>query len=157
MLEKYKNKFNIKMIILTDNSIKKCGNIDIKLSLMLILLTGDTWYGKYGFRPIKITENSYSIDYNYNKYYEKNKEIINKTKISDINLLKYINLTKNDNLIKATDKIIKTHPNMLLKDFLSNLIKDYDKNCNLFILFYEKLYYDLKLFDFYKKLFGLFL
>jgi hypothetical protein len=46
---------------------------------------------------------------------------------------------------------------MLLKDFLTNPIKDYDKNCNLFVLFYEKLYYDLKLFDFYKKLFGLFL
>ena len=46
-----KDRFNIDKIILTDNSIKKCGNKNIILSTMLILLTGNTWYGKYGFRP----------------------------------------------------------------------------------------------------------
>jgi len=56
MLKKYKNKFGINKIILTDNSIKKCesnkedtgpsdpaGLTPVKLSHMLILLTGDTW------------------------------------------------------------------------------------------------------------------
>jgi len=43
MLQKYKDKFNIDKIILTDNSIKKCGNKNIILSSMLILLTGNSW------------------------------------------------------------------------------------------------------------------
>ena len=51
MLKKYKNKLGINMIILTDNSIKICNKKNIILSKMLILLTGDTWYGKYGFKP----------------------------------------------------------------------------------------------------------
>jgi hypothetical protein len=42
MIDKYR--FNIDKIILTDNSIKKCGNkINIILSSMLMLLTGNTW------------------------------------------------------------------------------------------------------------------
>jgi len=43
MLKKYKDRFNIDKIILTDNSIKKCGNKNIILSTMLILLTGNNW------------------------------------------------------------------------------------------------------------------
>ena len=35
----------INKITLTDNSIKKCKNKDINLSIMLTLLNGDTWYG----------------------------------------------------------------------------------------------------------------
>lgn len=38
-----KDRFNIDKIILTDNSIKKCGNKNIILSTMLILLTGNNW------------------------------------------------------------------------------------------------------------------
>lgn len=62
MLKRYKDKFKIKMIILVDNSIKKCGKKNIKFSIMKTLLTGDTWYGNYGFRPIKIENNKYIFD-----------------------------------------------------------------------------------------------
>ena len=51
MLIKYKNKFGINKISLTDNSKKKCNNNNIILSQMLFLLTGNTWYSKYGFKP----------------------------------------------------------------------------------------------------------
>ena len=40
MLNKYQDKFNI------DNSIKKCGNKNIILYTMLILLTGNNWQKK---------------------------------------------------------------------------------------------------------------
>jgi len=64
------------MITLTDNSIKSCGKVDIKLAQMLTLLTGNTWYSKYGFRPIKTEDNSYIIDEYDNNKLEKNKQII---------------------------------------------------------------------------------
>ena len=34
-------------------------SLTIKLSQMLILLTGETWYGKYGFISIKYNNNEY--------------------------------------------------------------------------------------------------
>jgi len=171
MLCKYKEKLGIKIIILTDNSIKQCKNHDIKLALMLTLITGDTWcnvllakhhnskgmYGKYGFRPIERYSDSYAIDKTNFEYYEKNKRIMNRIKITDIDLLKYIKLTKNDKLIKAVKQLIKLDPTMLVKDFLKNFIKDYDKTCEMFYEFYEKLYVKLGLISFYKHSFGLFL
>jgi hypothetical protein len=46
MLKKYNDKLKIKHITLTDNSTKFCDSIKdgIKLSLMLTLLTGHTWF-----------------------------------------------------------------------------------------------------------------
>lgn len=157
MLKKYKDKFNIKMIILSDNSLKKCKESDIKLSLMLTLLDGNTWYGKYGFRPIKIHNNKYIIDELNNNLYETNIKIINKLTISDINLIKFIKLTNNEKLVKACNKLILLSPTMLLKDFLKNLITNYNTNCELFASFYEQLFYKIMKFDPYRKLFGLIL
>lgn len=157
MLKKYKDTFKIKMVTLTDNSIKSCSSDSIYLSHMLVLLTGDTWYGKYGFRPINYNNNNYKIDEISNEKYEKNKVIINKLKITDINLLKYISLTKNDALIKVTKNIINEQSNMLLKDYLFNLLKDYDKTCKLFVTFYRELYDAIGLKEFYKYPFGLIL
>jgi hypothetical protein len=38
-----KDRFGIEMIILADNSLKKCHNENIQLGNMLTLLTGETW------------------------------------------------------------------------------------------------------------------
>lgn len=62
MLKKYKEKLNINKISVKDNSQKKCN-----LSKMLFLLNGDTWYGKYGFRPRELNE--YKISKLLNKFY----------------------------------------------------------------------------------------
>jgi hypothetical protein len=178
LLKKYKEKFQIKMVILTDNSVKKCYEVDIKLSIMMTLLTGDTWYGRccknntcpkhknsknsclygrYGFRPIKITGNSYSFDEIEVSKYKKNKKIMNTIKISDINLIKYIKKTNNSHIINATEQIIKTSPNMLLKDFLSNLLKSYDKTCQYFSMFYEELYNKIRVYEPHRQFYGLIL
>ena len=97
-------------------------------------------HGKYGFRPIEYQNDKYIIEKINTKKYENNKKIINKLKISDIDLMKFIKLTNNDNLIKATIKILDTNPDMLLKDYLSNILKDFDKTCDNFIKFYKKLF-----------------
>ena len=154
MLKKYHKKLNIRHITLTDNSLKFCDSIkkSIKLSLMLTLLTGHTWYGKYGFRP-------FDDDNNYNKIlldnYNKNIEIMNNITIEQANILKYIELTEKKQIIEDVIKLLETNPNTLLKDFLTFFLKKYDNTCKYFDKFYEILYKDIRLFDFQKKSFGL--
>ena len=155
MIRKYKDRFGIEMIILADNSLKRCHNKNIQLSNMLTLLTGDTWYGKYGFRPIEYSDNNYVIDKHFGELYERNKHTIDTLKISDFDLIKFINLTENEALINATTKIITQYPEMLLKDYLTNILKQYDENCHYFHRFYMKLYDDIGLHDFHRQLFGL--
>ncbi len=119
MLKKFKDKLNINKISLTDNSIKKYNNKNIKLSTMLTLLTGDTWYGKYGFRPIE----EYLI-----KKYENNKKIMNTITLKDIDLIKYLKMTKlNEKVIEKSKIFIENHQSLLVKDYLIRFIKEYDK------------------------------
>lgn len=155
MLKKYKDIFEINKIVLTDNSIKKCesNKEDIKLSHMLILLTGDTWYGKYGFRPINV--NTYKYNEILNENYDNNKLIINKITIKEANIMKYIKMTKDKNVIKQVEKILEKDENMLLKDFLQKFLTEYESTCSHFSLFYDRLYDDLKLEKFYRLFFGL--
>ena len=143
MLKDNKELLGINMITLTDNSEKRCANTTIKLSIMKILLTGDTWYGAYGFKPVKYNNNKKLIfDGTTYELYKKNKKIFQKLSISDIKILNYINITKNEKLIKITKQLIETKPNMLLKDFLVLFLKDFDKGCVDFSKFYLQLYND---------------
>jgi len=155
MLKKYKDTFGINKIVLTDNSVKKCkaNKEDIKLSHMLILLTGDTWYGKYGFRPINVK--TYDYDEILNENYNNNKLIMDKITIKEANIMKYIKMTKDKNVIYAVEKILEKDENMLLKDFLQRFLKEYESTCSHFSVFYDRLYNDLKLEKFYKLFFGL--
>lgn len=146
MLKKYAKRLNINKISLKDNSVKKCGNNAIQLCKMMILLTGHTWYGKYGFRPRHNIKNE--IDKYKNDKYMNNVKIISKITIKDIDILKYIKMTKKDSLIMQTEDALKNNPDMLLKDFLSRLLEKYDKTCKYFNIFYEKLYNDIGLTDF---------
>jgi hypothetical protein len=43
---------------------------------------------------------------------------------------------------------------MLLKFFLSFFLKDYDKSCKYFFIFYEILYRDIGLYSFHQNTFG---
>jgi hypothetical protein len=118
---------------------------------MLTLLTGHTWYGKYGFRPFN--NDNYNIVSLEN--YNKNIEIINSITIKEANILKYIELTKKNQIIEDVKKLLETNPDMLLKDFLNLFLKDYDKSCKYFSIFYEKLYIDIGLYSFHQNTFGL--
>ena len=60
-----------------------------------------------------------SINDRTNKEYNKNKEIIKKITITQINILKYIELTKKEKIINDIKKILLIKPDMLVTDFLS--------------------------------------
>ena len=80
---------------------------------------------------------------------------MNKITIKDANILKYIKITKKEALIRGITKLLEYNPNMLLKDFLNNFLKEYDETCELFSIFYKKLFIDIGLYNFYKQTFGL--
>jgi hypothetical protein len=168
MIKKYKDKLDIKKILITDNSLKKCNYKNIELAPMLTLLTGDTWYGnikyncprnknhtdfclygniKYGFKP---------ADYTLIKYYENNKKIMNTFTLKDINLIKYLEMSKLDKkIIEKSKEFIEKHQSLLVKDYLSKFLKEYDKTCEYFCDFYEQLYIDLGLYNFHHRTFEL--
>ncbi len=147
MLQKYKDKLDIKKILLTDNSLKKCNDKNIKLSVMLTLLTGYTWYSKYGFKP---TDNTLIT------FYENNNKIMNTITLKDIDLIKYLKMTTLDKkVIEKSKQYIKKHQSLLLKDYLSKFIKEYDKTCEYFYDFYNQLFIDLGLYNFHHNTFEL--
>lgn len=76
-LNEHKNTINIKKIRLKDTAAISCpgSSRSIRLSDFLTLLTGDTWYGRYGFRPVDKRQRE---DYTYNRH------IMNTTQIHDI-------------------------------------------------------------------------
>ena len=141
MLKKYHDKLKIDVITLTDNSYKRCGKNKITLSTMSILTSGDTWYGKHGFRPVE-----YDVEFNiicheyFNKLYNKNKNIMNNIKLKDIDLLKYFSKIKNfdKDQFEHVKCIITDNPDMLIKDFLKKFLKNYNTTCNYFEQFYNK-------------------
>lgn len=147
MIKKYKDKLDIKKILITDNSLKKCNNKNIELAPMLTLITGDTWYGKYGFKP---------TDERLIKKYENNKKIMNTLTLKDINLIKYLLMSKLDEkVIEKSKEFIEKHQSVLVKDYLSKFLKEYDKTCEYFYDFYELLSDDLGLYNFHRRTFEL--
>ncbi len=153
MLIKYKNIFNINKIIIVDNSLKKCNNTNIELSMMKILLTGHTWYGKYGFRPFN--SETFDLDIYKNNRYNNNINIMNTITILQANILKYVKLTKKENIIKDVEKLVTNYPNYLLTNFITSFLHNYDKTCKYFVLFYQQLFYDIGLTSFRGIVFGL--
>lgn len=137
LINKIKIKYKLKSITLTDNSQKFCKNGKyIDFGLMLILISGDTWYGKYGFYP---------KDKNLRKTYENNKNIIKTTKLQDVpyfrNMLEITVKKYYKNNKEIQDQIIKTHDehyevNTRLKSFLSYLLEYFDITCEMFYDFY---------------------
>ena len=64
-------------------------------------------------------------------------------------------MTHKSSLIEETKILLKNNPNYLLRYFIKSFIKDYDKMCKYFALFYEYLFKDIKLYDFHQRYFGL--
>ena len=144
LINKIKDRYNIKKIYLTDNSSKRCKNKHrIELHKMMTLISGTTWYAKYGFVP----KNKF-----YRKQFEKNKEIMDKVYLDKVqNIEEYIiyGHKKSKSKISLT-KILDNYKyalskNYKLKDFLSKFLLDYDNSCDIFYYFYEELYEQLNL------------
>jgi hypothetical protein len=151
LINTIKDRYKIKVIELTDNSKKNCGGKEIKLSTMLTLLTGTTWYGKYGFYP---------KDIEYREYFIRNKKIMNNTLLSDILELKEMIIRAHKKSKSNLDikQIISSYNYALdkkykLKEFLTKFLLDYDLTCKIFFYFYHDLYTELKLKDLYGQTF----
>jgi len=131
VLDKIKNRYGINSIYLTDNSVKICRDKKIKLHKMLILLTGTTWYGKYGFIP---------SDKIFRQKFIENKKIIDNTYLKDI--------------VELKDYIIKSYYKSKSTKNLDDLINNYEEALKLnvsisyyltYLKKYEILFNDLKL------------
>lgn len=146
MLEKYKDKLDIKVITLSDKSYLYCHQKNIELSYLSVLTSGHTWYGKYAFRPIKYqgTYPNYNViqDKYLSQVYENNVKIMDNLTINKIKWNKYITKPK---LLKAIDLLINEQPNMLVKDFIKNLLLEWNRNCDILSDIYIELFNDIGL------------
>jgi hypothetical protein len=136
-----KAKYNLKYIQLKDNSILYCGKSgkSIHLDSLYMLTHGDTWYGKYGFIPFDIhTEDT---DEQKLELYKKNQKLV-KTKLKDSNIKKILKTlyASNSPKNKTLDDFFNKHQNMMVKDFLYNMVKvDFIKGCESLSVIYKKI------------------
>jgi hypothetical protein len=157
LIYEVKDHYNIKTIKLQDISHKFCHNKNIELSMMYILMYGHTWYGKYGFLP----SDGFDIDDHKINLYNENKKIMKNKKMQDIpQLKKYLEESyekfKNDKNIFDKKTVMNAYQhyydeNKKLSHFIQLFLQKFDKTCLLFIEFYKKLFYKLKLTDFYRQ------
>lgn len=153
MIKNNKDKLGINKITLSDNATYPCETGErINLSKMMILLTGDTWFGKHGFIPYN------NIDFKPNKQgikiYEMNKKIATTILLKDIALKKYLLMIYKKYPDEMPIKLINTilikeanKPEQLLIDFLNKFHKKskFAFTCKWFRCYYEKLFDDLGL------------
>ena len=154
IIEIHKDQYGIKQITVSDNSTKQCPGCqkEIILSDMYFLLHGNTWYGRYGFRPKKDT-------YWYDAYI-KNQQIINATLTNDVPLYDYISEVVNeyklpgiklDNIKKFIDAM---HGKPLMKT-LQIFLKYFKKYCCVFTYIAPKIMNKLEMERFHRQIFYL--
>jgi len=141
-LKKYKKEFNINKILLKDNAHKACydGNESIAYSQFLLLVSGDTLYGKYGFRPIIKS---------IKKIYYKNKEIMNNLYIKELDLEDFFNNKFRKKEEIKLQQLLFNNQNKLLKNVLSNFFRKekYDKRCYMIPSIIDLFLYKIKTFN----------
>lgn len=149
-----KKNFGINRLALRDNSIKACNKCpeSVELGSMYFLLHGNTWYGKYGFRPYDISKMK-PDKYNM-RLYEKNQKIMAKAKVKDVKLIRHIEQAIKKYKITDVDveiikKGLQKWENKSLSQVLRALMKDYDKYCCIFTYIQPKLFRELGLYRFH--------
>lgn len=144
LINKIKDNYQIKYVQLSDNSVKYCKNKhQIDLSMMMTLITGTTWYGKYGFIP---------KNKNLQIIFKRNKIVMDNLYLKDVkNMEKYIIYGwKKSKSTLPISKILDNYKyalnkNYKLKEFLSKFLLDYDNTCDIFYYFYEKIFEEIGL------------
>jgi len=142
-IKSIKDKYGIKRIHLRDTASKLCTTRHkIRLSILNTLLYGQTWYGRFGFRPIPEKNDRVKIMDVYNN----NINIHKTAKTSDVKkLANYIDdYIKNEKYITVAEHRIimsvseRTQP---VSYFIKKLM---DNNCCSFVAYiYEKIFDDL--------------
>lgn len=139
----------LKKIELTDNSQILCGKIKINLIDARTLTNGYPWYLKFGFKSKDKNVNKQIID-NYNK--------IKNVKTKDIDLTDLINSTIKKYDIKRDYSNIKNYINTNQEKLLMGTMRFIlEKECKLFDLLWQSIFYKLDIRSitkksFYKKL-----
>ena len=159
LVQKYKDKFNVNTIMLTDHSFLYCnrGKTNIHLGDLQMLKTGDTFYGKFGFLP-------YAKDDNYRKMYIKsynnNKRIIQRLLVKDSHLLYYLNKfqinNKNIDITNLINLAIKYNNNKLSSYIIKiSSKKNFNDTCTILHYIIPLLIKKNKLTSFYNGIFYL--
>jgi hypothetical protein len=153
-----KEQYNLKRILLKDNSYIACNNCpeNMKLSRLRIVLKGSPWYMKYGFKPFDKIKNKPADD--LIKELHINKSILDKLKTQDVDIMGIINKSGvaniNTNEIK---RLIGKY--VLLRDFIGRISRTEEYCCVveyvLQELFVPKRSKGFTLYDFYEKSFYL--
>ena len=104
---KYKKKYGINKMTLSDNSFKYCSGcpISLNLSSLLFVLKGDTWYGSYGFKPFDSFEGK--PDKWLLEKYKKNKRLFKTLTICELKLKKI--KEKNRKLLRMSKKAFDSY------------------------------------------------
>ena len=140
-IDSIKTKYELKYIQLQDNSNYLCKDKGkIELSSLYMLTQGNTWYGKYGFKPFDPESESLHLD-NYVNYLV-NIKLVNILKIECTNLYELIVQTThiNKNEILTNDKItkiFKKYNKKTIKEFFTDFLKNYDLTCDIFYDIYK--------------------
>lgn len=161
LIIKYKNKYNIKRVLLTDKSFIQCeGKSEtVKLAQLRQITHGQPWYYTYGFKPYDSykQKSSKSLD----QAIIKNNDILKKLQTTDINIGEIIGKAIRKEKIKDYDakeltRLVEKYP--LMKEFIIRLVQEYDKYCYILIHLLKVLYAPESktgLTDFYSKSFYL--
>jgi hypothetical protein len=160
-----KQKYNIKQLELMDNSVFSCKPIkqNINFSMMTILLSGDTWYGKYGFQPFDNFDdgNSDKETKKLMKLYGNNKKIITTAKVRNTRLLRYLYSTLDDDEKKENMVVIKEYfdrnKDLTINKFFAKFLTDFNESCPVFAKFYSDYFDSLGLYNFRGKSFRLYI
>jgi hypothetical protein len=125
-LKKNKKYYDINRIQLTDKSYFVCkkNNKHIDLPIFHTLMFGQTWYGKYGFRPFD-SYNNIRDELKYKRYKE-NYKIVTTKKLKDTTIHKYMKsefLTKYENMT-------------IIEFFYKHFFEDFQGTCEKLHKFY---------------------
>jgi hypothetical protein len=138
-------KYDIKRIVLKDQSYLQCANcsITVSLSRLRMITHGRTWYMKYGFRLYDNNKNE--LDDNAIAAFNTNLDRLNKYKLSKIPLENIIKFVKNNEKDKIDKAILNEVTNIatqhvLLAEFLNVLLKNFQRYCCVIAYILDFLY-----------------
>ena len=156
-INKIKTHYDLQYIQLNDNSQIFCKKIKkyIDLDSFLMLTSGDTWYGRYGFVPFDTIKKKTNM-FNLRKYQE-NRKIVNDTKLKDTKIMIYVEelmkiLKVNNDVITTIKKKVEKYPNVSVRNFLSWFLDKsrQEYTCQVFYGMYQQIMEDLKMHNLHK-------
>ena len=117
-----------------------------------MLCSGDTWYGKYGFKPVDLERETLNLS-RYEQYLY-NKHILSKTKVKCCDIKQYIIGALQSQRTKDEIKKLKTrldnYDNKYIIELMSDFFDDYEDKCFIFNDVYWKIRQELKLYDLFE-------